>query len=221
MQGTSNCRNKRWDLNEAQPILEMSNGRKARHSTLGMRGGAFRSDTARILAKSVAPLNLMSAFYNQTKKFKEGAETFSAFEIDAVKAILERLASGKQIDDDKADENVVLARDWIQHVVEKAGAQQLPLETMKKELQEHVDDERLMLLLRYYQLFCKKLVAAQDLSPVVPFHLVETNWRLDLQLAGSDSNKVIEPSAFLQFDLASTATPSQAKVRHSFFRNRC
>eukprot|EP01122_Echinamoeba_exundans_P002724 TRINITY_DN12698_c0_g1_i1.p1 TRINITY_DN12698_c0_g1~~TRINITY_DN12698_c0_g1_i1.p1 ORF type:complete len:184 (+),score=37.06 TRINITY_DN12698_c0_g1_i1:223-774(+) len=156
----------------------------------------------------------MTSFFNHTKNFRDGAEKFVAFDIDDVKALLERLASGKTIDPDRANENVVLARDWIQHVIEKAGAQQLPLESMKKELESFVDDDRLMLLLRYYQLFSKKLVTSQDRSPVVPLHLTDTNWRLDLQLAGSDLNKVIEPSAFLHFSL--TPTQDVSTVDPSF-----
>jgi hypothetical protein len=155
----------------------------------------------------------MATFFNHTKNFRDGAERFVAFEIEDVKSLLERLASGKTIDPDRADQNVVLARDWIQHVVEKAGAQQLPLEMMKKELESLVDDDRLMLLLRYYQLFSKKLITSQDRSPVVPLHLTDTNWRLDLQLAGSDLNKVIEPAAFLHFSLTSGQHADTSQVR--------
>lgn len=163
----------------------------------------------------------MSTFFNHTRKFQEGAEKYCAFEMDDVKALLERLASGKQIDSDKATAEIVLARDWIQHVVEKAGAQQLPLETLKSELQAFVDDDRLLLLLRYYQLFCKLLSSSQDRSSVVPLHLVDANWRLDLQLAGSDLTKIIEPAAFLHFELApSTMTLATDKVCLSRLRRR-
>jgi hypothetical protein len=144
----------------------------------------------------------MSTLFNQTKKFKEGADAYCSFELDVIKQLLERLASGQGIDRDSADENIVLARDWLQHVVDRAGAQQARIEDLQRELQAFVDDDRLILLLKYYQVSLKKLLAEQERSPVTPYHLDDVQWRLDLQLASNDLNKVLQPSALLNFELS-------------------
>jgi len=153
-----------------------------------------------------------STVFNITQKWRNGADIFSELSEEQVKVLLEALVSGTKLDKDSvSNERLLTVSDWIQHVVEKAGAQQLKLERLKKELEEYMDDQHQEMLLRYYQHFVQKLRTESDRSPVSPLHLNNVQWRVQFQLGQGDFNKVLEPTALVHFDVS--PPEKQDKVR--------
>lgn len=159
----------------------------------------------------------MSSLFNLTTLFRAGAEAFGSLDAEAVKGLLERLAANTPLSPDEVEsrelfDKMTLASDWIQHIVERAGAQQTSLEDLRNELAPLLDDDHIKFLLRYYQLFLKRLIEDSERSSIVPRHLDDVKWRVDLTLATGDLSKVIEPTALLQFELSSAA--KDEKVQH-------
>jgi len=157
-----------------------------------------------------------TSLFNLTSLFKSGAETFGAFDMDTTKGLLERLAANQPLNPDESQnpddfQKLTLASDWVQHVVEKAGAQQTSLEELQRELSTLLDDDHLMVLLRYYQVSMRRLIAESERTPIVPRHLNDVNWRVDLELATGDMNKLITPSALLHLDLGSASNDEKVQ----------
>lgn len=44
----------------------------------------------------------------------------------------------------------------------------------------------------------------EERSPIAPYHLDGVEWSLNLQLAQSGYNKILDPSGIVHFDLVST-----------------
>lgn len=144
-----------------------------------------------------------SSIFNVTQKWRHGADIFSELNEEQVKALLEALVAGTKLDADHVNNERLLAvSDWVQHVVERAGAQQLKVERLQKELEEYMDEEHQQYLIRYYTHFVNKLRAEADRNPVSPLHLDNVQWRVQFQLGQGDFNKVLEPSALVHFDLS-------------------
>lgn len=159
-----------------------------------------------------APLMSASTVFNITQKWRNGADIFSELTEEQVVVLLEALVQGTKLDKDSVtNERLLTVSDWIQHVVETAGAQQLKVERLKKELEEYMDDHHQEMLLRYYQHFVQKLRTEVDRSPVSPLHLNNVQWRVQFQLGQGDFNKVLEPTALVHFDIAPPEQPDKVR----------
>ena len=153
-----------------------------------------------------------SSVFHITTKWRQGADIFSDLSEEQVKVLLEALVAGEKLDKDSvSNERLLAVSDWVQHVVERAGAQQLKAERLQKELEEYMDENHQKMLLKYYLHFVQKLRAEADRSPVSPLHLDDVQWRVQFQLGQGDFNKVLEPTALLHFGLS--APEKQEKVR--------
>jgi predicted DNA-binding transcriptional regulator YafY len=156
-----------------------------------------------------------SSVFNITQKWRHGADIFSELSEDQVKVLLEALVAGTKLDKENVtNERLVAVSDWVQHVVERAGSQQLKPEKLQKEIEEYMDEEHQQYLLRYYSHFIQKLRSEADRSPVSPLHLDNVQWRVQFQLGQGDFNKVLEPSALVHFDLS--APEKQESSKESF-----
>lgn len=153
-----------------------------------------------------------SGVFNITTKWRQGADIFSDLTEEQVKVLLEALVAGEKLDKDSVtNERLLVVSDWVQHVVERAGAQQFKPERLQKEIEEYMDENHQNMLLKYYLHFVQKLRAEADRSPVSPLHLDDVQWRVQFQLGQGDFNKVLEPTALLHFGLS--APEKQEKVR--------
>lgn len=152
-----------------------------------------------------------STIFNITTKWRQGADIFSELSEEQVKVLLEALVAGTKLDAENTSNSRLLAvSDWVQHVVERAGSQQVRPDRLQKELQEYMDEEHQTMLLRYYQHFVQKLKQEAERSPVSPLHLDNVQWRMQFQLGQGDFDKVLEPTALVHFDLS--APEKQEKV---------
>lgn len=52
----------------------------------------------------------------------------------------------------------------------------------------------------------------EERSPIAPYHLDNVEWRLTLQLAQNDLNKILEPTGIVHFDLTSTGLDNKNVV---------
>lgn len=156
-----------------------------------------------------------SGVFNITTKWRQGADIFSELSEEQVKVLLEALVAGEKLDKDSVtNERLLAVSDWVQHVVERAGAQQMKPDRLQKEIEEYMDENHQTMLLKYYLHFAQKLRAEADRSPVSPLHLDDVQWRVQFQLGQGDFNKVLEPTALLHFGLS--APEKTEKVRASF-----
>lgn len=144
-----------------------------------------------------------STIFNVTQKWRQGADIFSELTEEQVKVLLEALVAGTKLDkESSANERLLVVSDWVLHVVERAGSQQVKPDRLQKELEEYMDEKHQEMLLRYYAHFVQKLRSEADRSPVSPLHLDHVQWRVQFQLGQGDFNKVLEPTALVHFDLS-------------------
>lgn len=156
-----------------------------------------------------------STIFNITQKWRHGADIFSELTQEQAMVLLEALVAGTKLDKETVqNERLLVVSDWVQHVVERAGSQQVKVDRLKKELEEYMDEEHQEMLLRYYTHFLQRLKSEADRSPVSPLHLDNVQWRVQFQLGQGDFNKVLEPTALVHFDLS--APQKQEKVRIKF-----
>jgi hypothetical protein len=156
-----------------------------------------------------------STVFNITQKWRHGADIFSELNEEQVKVLLEALVAGTKLDKDSVtNERLVAVSDWVQHVVERAGAQQLKPDRLQKELEEYMDEPHQQFLIRYYSHFIQKLRSEADRSPVSPLHLDNVQWRVQFQLGQGDFNKVLEPTALVHFDLSAPEKRESVRSSH-------
>jgi hypothetical protein len=177
----------------------------------------------------------MSVFAH-TKKFLTGIESLNALSTELYKEVLERLVKGQSLYDTKKIETndegeerqkeqtlppeAIIVGEWTQHVVEQAAAQQLSEATLVSELNKSpvkVEETRLRALVRYYAIHLQRIREWDEKPPVVPLHLDDVQWRLEMQLASQHQARCLEPTALLNLHLTpptatATATATTAQT---------
>jgi len=140
-----------------------------------------------------------STLYNvQTVKFREASKALNALEASLfAKEVLEPLASHAEI-----TPHLKEISELVKHIVERAAQQRASLDRVIGELKNVISDEHLKALLKYYQLFVQQVLKKMEHSPVVPHHLNDVHWRLQLELANDRTEKILEPTALFQFNLS-------------------
>jgi len=136
------------------------------------------------------------SFFAETTQFQAAVQQVSKISIDDFKKVLQLLVLGEQI-----PPKIQQITNWVQHVVERAGAEQMKSQRLSEELKKHIPDTHLEALLRYYQVFQKNLVEKLEHSSTVPNHLIDHSWRLHLNLGHDTLSNILEPYALFQFKL--------------------
>jgi len=114
------------------------------------------------------------------------------------------LAAGEEV-----PPKIQQVQSWVQHVVERAGADQLKPQRLAEELKKHIPEAHVEALLIYYQLFIQQLLKKVEHSSTVPLHLMDHNWRLHLNLGQENLSTILEPYALFQFKLGNPHSEEQ------------
>jgi hypothetical protein len=99
--------------------------------------------------------------------------------------------------------------------VEQAAAQQLNETALVAELNKvpvKVEEMKLRALVRYYTIHLQRIREWDEKPPVVPLHLEDVQWRVEMQLASQHQARCLEPIALLHLQLAPSATTSSSST---------
>jgi hypothetical protein len=102
--------------------------------------------------------------------------------------------------------------------VEQAAAQQLNETALVTELNKapvKVEEMKLRALVRYYTIHLQRIREWDEKPPVVPLHLEDVQWRVEMQLASQHQARCLEPIALVHLQLAPSATTTSPSVSGS------
>lgn len=103
-------------------------------------------------------------------------------------------------------------------MVEQAAAQQLNETALVTELNKapvKVEEMKLRALVRYYTIHLQRIREWDEKPPVVPLHLEDVQWRVEMQLASQHQARCLEPIALVHLQLAPSATTTSPSVSGS------
>eukprot|EP01121_Diplochlamys_sp_Union-15-3_P020176 TRINITY_DN7801_c0_g1_i1.p1 TRINITY_DN7801_c0_g1~~TRINITY_DN7801_c0_g1_i1.p1 ORF type:complete len:179 (+),score=27.84 TRINITY_DN7801_c0_g1_i1:57-593(+) len=146
----------------------------------------------------------MSSFFAETPQFQAAVAVVNKISVADFKRVLDMLASGEEV-----PAKIQQVQSWIQHVVERAAAEQLKSQRLSDEMKKYIPDSHTEALLRYYQVFQQQLLKKIEHSSTVPLHLLEHNWRLHLNLAQDNFSTILDPYALFQFKLGNPHDETQ------------
>lgn len=88
------------------------------------------------------------------------------------------------------------------------------IEKIVGELKTLIVTDKLKPICHYYNFYVQQILKKLDRSPVVPTHLEDVKWSVQLSLGNDSLHKILEPTGILQFNLTD---PKEENVLSLFY----